>query len=123
MNKKITWAYRILGIIPFLWSISVIIFHFYIVNTIGFQPTYNNPTHIDNDLIWKLGSYLIIFYVVSLYCLFIFIGLFVIHLIFRFKKKSQIDFKNIAISSIGLFLAIIVFIVHRLYDTLSWVFD
>ena len=123
MIKIINWAYRILGLIPFIWAISVIIFHYYVVSIIGFQPTYNNPTHLDNDAVWTIGSYLILFFIISGYCLIVFIGLFLLQLILKFLKKIQIDFLNIGLCSIGLLVAIVVNIIPRFSDTLSWLFD
>jgi hypothetical protein len=123
MTKIINWAYRILGLIPLLWAISVIIFHYYVVNIIGFQPTYNNPAQLDNDTIWTLGSYLILFFIVSGYCLIVFIGLLTIQLVLKFFKKTQVDFLNIGISSLGLIIAIVVNIIPRFSDTLTWLFD
>lgn len=123
MNRLVYWIYRVLGLIPLLWSTSVILIHFYVVNETGFNPTYDNPVHIESKWIWDSGIYLLILYIVSIYCFFLFIGLFFTHLILKITKKVNINLYSILISSIGLIIAIIVNYIPMFNNTLSWLWD
>jgi hypothetical protein len=124
MNKLLNWTYRVLGIIPLLWSLSVVLFYFYIVSKIGYEPSYNNPPYLDNDFASTWGRYLIIFFIISSYCIIAFIGLFIINLFFKILKKSNINYINILISSIGIILAIIIMnFIPCFSRALDWIFD
>jgi hypothetical protein len=123
MNKLINWAYRIFGLVPLLWAVSLVIFHYFVVSEIGFQPTYNNPAHLDNNLIWNWGYYELLFFIVSGSCLVLFFLLFLFHVALRIIKKVKINYLNIIISSIGLLIAVIVNFIHVFSNTLTWLFD
>jgi hypothetical protein len=123
VNQILNWTYRVLGFIPLLWAISVVLFYFYVVSVIGYEPSYNNPSNLKNDVIWTWGSYLFCFFFISAYCGYAFIGLFIINLVLKTFKKININYSNILFSSIGIILAIIVNVIPCLSKTLDWIFD
>ena len=101
MNRLFDWTYRALGLVPFLWVIAVVVFHFCAVKAIGYPPGYDDPQSLNNPAIWSLGSYIVLFFFISVYCSFLFVALILINFVLRFFKKAKINYVNILISTIS----------------------
>jgi hypothetical protein len=119
------YCYLTLGIITFLWTISFIVYHFYLYSFFGFYPSYDNPTYSEfahNLSIIKLNGFIIGFWIVALWCaIYIFPIVFFTNLILKFTSKIRMNWKIILLSFLCcLFSWLILFI---LGDTFEWLLD
>lgn len=124
-EKFITAAYLILGITTLLWTISFIIYHFYLNSVFGFYPSYNNPTYSEfagNIFIVELNGFITGFMIVAFWCVFlIFPSVFVINVLLKFTAKIKLNWKIILFSFVCCLMSWLVLLV--LGDTFTWLLD
>lgn len=119
------YCYLILGIITFLWTLSFIVYHFYLYSVFGFYPSYDNPTYSEfahNLSIIKLNGFIIGFWTVALLCaFFIFPTVLLTNLILKFSYKIRMNLKIILLSFFCCLTSWLILFI--LGDTLGWLLD
>jgi hypothetical protein len=122
---KIT--YQTLGVVTLLWTLSLIVFHFYASSVFGFNPTYNNPAASvfrENNLIIEMGSFLIRFWIVAMWCsLYIFPITFLINLLLKFTLKIKPNWRIILYSFSFCLSMWLILYVPNFGDTFNWMLD
>ena len=102
LEKTFKVSYLILGIVPILWVISLVIFHYYVSSVFDFNPKHNNSEFSNNTLIMNSSRFLLGFWVISMWCsTYIFPIIFLINLILMFKNKMKLYYKPILFCLVG----------------------
>ena len=101
--------YLIIGVIPALFIVSLIIFHYYSTTLIGYEPSINFPYYyIQNDFNFNLLKLIFIWQLMSLCCVFLFPGLLLINLILDLAIKIELSGKFILLSFLSCLSMILV---------------
>jgi hypothetical protein len=102
-------TYRVLGLILFLWTVSIGIYYLVVALEVGYFPIHGHPDAdgLDSKTLIALAYFFALTFIISFYCFFIFLGLLSIHLTYNLISKKKTRFKSILISSIGLIVFIL----------------
>jgi hypothetical protein len=124
-ERYIYKIYRVIGLFLFVWSIISVVYYLYAAIQLHHFPTYNNPDpeKIDNVILTSIGNFIVLSYLLSMYCSMIFLGLLVFHLIYNWIGRIKTNFKSILLSSIGLILFIAIQILPGARDIMDWLLD
>ena len=123
--KPIYKIYRVLGLILLFWSITIVSIFLITAIRLGYSPL---KIEDSKDLnYWLLdvlsnGSFVISFFI-SMFCSMLFIILFLVHMILDLIKQVKPNYKSILLSSIGLFIYILMLFVPRLNNIIFWLWD
>lgn len=126
-EKLLNISFQSIGFVTILWTLSLIIFHFYAISVLGFNPTYNNPANSvfqENNLIIEMGSVVIRFWIVAMWCsLYIFPILFLINILFKYTLNIKLNWRIILISFTCCLSMWLVLYVPNFGDTFKWILD
>ena len=119
--------YLSIYIVTLTWTLSLIIFHFYTNSVFGFNPTYNSPANVEfmeNNLIIEMGRFLIIFWIVAMWCsLYIFPIIFLINLFLKFILKINPNWRIILCSFSCCLSMWLILYVPNFGNTFNWMLD
>ena len=117
--------YNFLGLIPMIWSFGLIIYYLIVAIVLGYFPTYGNPdpASIENNLIRNIGGIFVLLFLISGYCLYTFIGIFIIQVVYSFIKRKTIKYKKILFSVVGFLIFIGMLFIPGLSEIFGWLID
>jgi hypothetical protein len=126
-EKFLKITYQTIGVLTLLWTLSLIIFHFYASSVFGFNPTYNSPADgefPENNLIIEMGSLLIRFWIVAVWCsIYIFPIIFLINLFLKFTLNIKPNWRIILYSFACCLSMWLILYVPYFGDTFTWMLD
>ena len=126
-EKFLKITFQSIGFVTLLWTLSFIIFHFYANSVLGFNPSYNDPADSiirENNLIIEMGTVLIGFWIVALWCsLYIFPILFLIIILFKYTLNIKLNWRIILFSFSCCLSMWLVLYVPNFGDTFKWMLD
>ena len=126
-ENTIKISYLILGIITLLWTVSFIIYHFYLSSFFGFNPSYDNPTYVEFSnyiRIVELNQLISTFWTIGVFCsMFVFPIVFVINLVLKFTTEFKWNVKIILFSFISCLSIWLILYIPPFRDTFSWILD
>ena len=120
--KYLYIVYRILGLILFLWSISVIGIYLITAYKIGHYPTFKNPH--PRDLNFQYLNWFVIRFTDSFVfvwnCSRLFVLILILHMIFSIIKRIKPNILSILISSVGLIIFLLLWFLPGLDNIFIW---
>jgi len=127
IERTLNISYLLFGTIPLLWTLVIVIFHFYASNQFGFSPYYNHPDFNDYQSfksVLVLRDIVFLWFIIALWCLvFILPSIFLIHLLLKYFTEIKMDFRIISISLIFSLTMIFVQFIPVIGHTVTWILD
>ena len=120
--KYVYIVYRILGLILFLWSISVISIYLITAYKIGHYPTVKNPHPRDLNFQY-LNWFVIRFndsFVFVWNCSRLFVLILILHMIFSIIIRIKPNILSILVSSVGLIIFLLLWFLPGLDNIFIW---
>jgi|GEM_PF-5332652 len=127
IEKAFDVVYRMLGLISGVWTLCLIVFHFYVYFKLGYAPSYDQPSYSefsDQPIMSFWYNLIGAYFWVGLACLFyVFPAIFLLHLIFKFTNGLKMNFRVILVSLVYCATPFLVMFVPIIGDTLWWILD